>query len=576
MPSAPTTRTLPLPTPLTEEQGHYLDGFFAGIAQRGATFAIAAAPAPVALVEEELTPEERIKRVEHPLDSFHQLVDAAAADAAPSKVQIFRFKWNGLFYLTPVEGAYMARLRIPAGQIRSHQLRELAAITDELTTGYVQVTTRANLQIRLIAPKDTPEVLRRIQAIGLHTRGAGADNIRNLTATPTFGIDPDELIDVSPFVLELGHFILQHREFYDLPRKFNIAFDGGGVVGAVEDTNDIGVRAVRVGANADGVAPGIYFRIALGGATGHKAFARDAGILVSPAEIVRVCAALLRVFIAKGNRTDRKRARLKHLLEALSIPAFLAEAEKLLSTPLLRSECERDARGAERAHSHVGVLAQRQPGLVCLGITLPAGQLTSAQMRTLAALAERHGSGELRLTVWQNVLLPNVPEAEATAVAAQLRPVGLDIRQSNVASGIIACTGSRYCKFAQSDTKAHALALGAFLEEHITLDEPVNIHFTGCPHSCAQHYMGDIGLLGMKANVEGENVDAYSVFVGGGFGTHQAVGRALWTAVPFEELRGRLLHLLRVFLAHRAPGERFQAFTQRHDLAALLSLVPVA
>src|SRR5207244_1700111 len=166
----------------------------------------------------------------------------------------------------------------------------------------------ANFQIRLIQPKDAPEVLRRIQAIGLHTRGSGADNIRNLTANPTAGVDPHELIDVLPLCQELGQIIINDGAFYDLPRKFNIAYDGGGLIGTVEDTNDIGAKAVKIGDE-------VFFRVALGGATGHKVFARDLGVLVPPGELNRVVVALVRVYVAHGNRTDRKRARLKHLLE---------------------------------------------------------------------------------------------------------------------------------------------------------------------------------------------------------------------------------------------------------------------
>src|SRR5205814_2379325 len=252
--------------------------------------------------------EERVKRDLHPLDAYTRLLDNATANKAPEKEDIFRFKWNGLFFLTPVKDAFMARLRIPGGLLKTFQLRELANIAQELTTGYVQITTRANFQIRLIQPKDAPEVLQRIQSVGLHTRGAGADNIRNLTANPTAGIDPVELINVLPFVNQLAQIILNDRSFYDLPRKFNIAYDGGGLIGSVEDTNDIGVKAVKIGDE-------VLFRIALGGATGHKAFARDLGVLVKPAEVNKVVAAVLRVYIANGNRTDRKRARLTHLLE---------------------------------------------------------------------------------------------------------------------------------------------------------------------------------------------------------------------------------------------------------------------
>ena len=234
----------------------------------------------------------------------------------------------------------MARRRIPAGQLKTFQWREIARVAQELTTGYVQVTTRANIQIRLIEPKNAPEFLRRIQSVGLHARGSGADNIRNITASPAAGLDPSELIDVSPFCQQLAHIIINDRSFYDLPRKFNIAFHGGGADVVLEETNDIGVSAVKITevqlGEGGSIKPGIYFRIGLGGATGHKAFASDLGVIVSPEEIVKVVAAMVRVYIANGNRTDRKKARLKHLLEKWPLEKFLEETEKVLGRKLIQ------------------------------------------------------------------------------------------------------------------------------------------------------------------------------------------------------------------------------------------------
>src|ERR1043165_6627162 len=210
------------------EQKEYLAGLFAGVAARGQKFSDAA-PTPK---DEDHIFEERVKRELHPLDAYDQIVENAIGNKAPDKEDLFRFKWNGLFFLTPVKDAFMSRLRIPGGLLTTFQLRELARIAQELTSGYVQITTRANLQMRLIQPKDAPEFLRRIQSVGLHTRGSGADNIRNLTANPTAGYDPVELIDVMPYVQELGQIIINDRSFYDMPRKFNIAFDGGGLIGS--------------------------------------------------------------------------------------------------------------------------------------------------------------------------------------------------------------------------------------------------------------------------------------------------------------------------------------------------------
>ncbi|RYD84334.1 MAG: NirA family protein, partial [Verrucomicrobiaceae bacterium] len=481
------------------------------------------------------------------------------------------------FFLTPSKEAFMARLRIPGGSLKSFQLREIAKVAQQLTTGYVQITTRANLQIRLIESKNAPDVLRRIQSVGLHTRGAGADNIRNITANPTAGIDPHELIDVMPLCEELAQIIINDRSFYDMPRKFNIAYDGGGLIGTVEDTNDIGAKAVRVteGANIPGVEPGIYFRIALGGATGHKAFASDIGVLVKPEELNKVIVALVRVFIENGNRTDRKKARLKHLLEKWTLAQYLDETEKMLGYQLLRAPADATAieyPGQDLPHSHVGVYPQKQAGFHYIGAMPSVGQITPKQMLRIAEIADLYGSGEVRLTVWQNLIIPNVPDAFVETAKKALKKLGFATEQSNIRSGLIACTGNSYCKFAQANTKGHALELATYLEKKLTLDQPLNIHLTGCPNSCAQHYMGDIGLLGAKVKVAGESVEGYHVFVGGGFGKHQAVGRQVFTGVAFGDLPLTLEKMLRGYLRHRTERETFQSFTQRHDLNTLQAI----
>jgi ferredoxin-nitrite reductase len=560
-----------LPEPIasagfTVEQKEYLTGLFAGAAARGKAFADVE-PAPKVRADE--IAEERIKRELHPLDAYEQLVENAIGNKAPDKEDLFRYKWHGLFFLTPVKDAFMSRLRIPGGVLKSYQLRELANIAQQLTSGYVQVTTRANLQMRLIQPKDAPEFLQRIQAIGLHTRGSGADNIRNLTMNPTAGIDPVELIDVQPFVQQIAQVIINDRSFYDLPRKFNIAYDGGGLIGSVEDTNDIGVKAVKVGDE-------IMFRIALGGATGHKSFARDLGVVVPPAEITKVVAAVVRVYIEHGCRTNRKRARLKHLLETTSFDEYLALVEKKLGTTLKRAPYDvAQMRWAsqELAHSHVGDYPQKQKGFSYVGATCPVGHITPKQMLRVAELAELYGNGEVRLTVWQNFIIPNVPEAFVATLKKALDKAGLPTKQSNLASGVIACTGNSYCKFAQANTKGHALEVIKQLEKRLELDQPVNIHVTGCPNSCAQHYMGDIGCLGAKTKVNGESLEAYHLFVGGGFAKNQAVGRQVFSGVTAQELPNIIEKMLRAYLKHRtSKAETFQQFTTRHEVGRLQEL----
>ncbi len=567
--------------PLNGEQTAYLDGLFSGLANRGLKFSDAAAApggSSAAPNLEDLIAEERIKRELHPLDAYHFIEENAIGNAAPDKESAFRFKTHGLFWLAPHKEGYMSRLRIPGGVVKAFQLRELAAIAKELTSGYVQVTTRANFQLRLIEPKNCPEFLRRIQNVGLTSRGSGADNIRNITSNPTAGIDPYELIDVTPYVNQTAQYIINHREFYDLPRKFNIAFDGGGLIGSVEDTNDIGLKAVKLEQAVGDLQPGVYFRVSLGGATGHKAFAQDVGVLVKPADLVKVTMALVRVFIRNGNRGNRKKARLKHLLEKWTFEQYLEETEKLLGFSLIRrpegAVLSEHTDGAPSVpHSHVGVFPQKQEGMNYVGMTVPVGQITPKQMIRIAELAENYGSGEVRLTVWQNIVIPNVPTAYVETVKKSLRRIGFDTTQSHLRSGFIACTGNSYCKFASANTKGHALEFMDYLDRKITLDQPVNVHITGCPHSCAQHYMGDIGLLGAKAKVNGESVDGYHVFVGGGFAENQALGRQIFTALSAEDTKLTLETMMKIYQARRENNETFQQWTNRHEVGELQELI---
>jgi ferredoxin-nitrite reductase len=580
---------------LTTEQNRYLEGFFAGLKQRGVAFkdieaipGVVPAAAPVLApgafaLPENATNEERLKQELHPLDAYPLLLEDADANRAPEKPNIYRFKWNGLFWLAPNTDGFMCRLRIPGGVLKSYQIREVAKIAHELASDFADITTRANIQIRVIKPKDAPDVLRRIQSVGLHTRGAGADNVRNITASPTAGIDPFELLDVSPLVQELAQRIINDRSLYNLPRKFNIAFDGSGIVSVLEDTNDIGFKAVQIGEVLAGhpshgkIQPGIYFRLKLAGVTGHKRFASDAGVLVPTKDAVKLAVAIVRVFIANGDRTDRKKARLKFLLESWGIEKLLAAVEKEFGAPLLRDPLDVNGKSAIEIprqlpvlpHSHLGAHPQKQKGLYYVGASIPVGRMQSKQMIRLAELAELYGSGDLRITVWQNMIIPNVPEALVGTLTKALAKLGFPAQASPIRGGLVACTGNAYCKFASSDTKVHALQIASYLEKKLQLDQPLNIHLTGCPNSCAQHYIGDIGLLGTKVKVSGETLEGYHVFVGGGFGENQALGRQVFTGLSVEQLKPMLEKMLSIYLKRRAPGESFQKFTGRHDLNAL-------
>ena len=613
--------------PFTPEQKEFLSGFMAGVAQRGlypyvgttATGQLTGDPAQGGsnLAEETIygtplddaTKQELWKRAENPLDSWDRLLAHAEAGKFPTEEDDFRFRYFGMFHVAPAQKSFMLRCRIPAGELTAAQLRGLADLADDYGNGKAAVTTRSNIQVREIQPVNLVNVLTRLQSLGLTARGSGVDNIRNVTASPTAGFDPQELLDTRPFAHALHHYILNHRGFYGLPRKFNVAFEGGGTVDTVADTNDIGFMACRVGgvrslssttgtpilsvpalsagesqgegkgsAEFSGVSfrdnapvslpPGIYFRVELCGITGHKQLAKDSGILVKPTEALAVTAAMIRVFVEHGDRTDRKKARLKYLVDKWGVEKFLAETQKKLAFPLVKFPLEQCVkRPPPVKHGHIGVYRQSQKGRNYLGVVIPVGVMTSKQMRRLADLAANYGSGAIRLTPWQNLLIPDVPDAFVETVKRQLVRTGFHYEATNILGGLVACTGNKGCKWSSTDTKGQAVALGEHLNKRFRFDHPLNIHLTGCPNSCAQHYVGDIGLQGVKVGPSGS--EGYHIVFGGGSGADAAIGRQVFTGIPFSDIPALLERVLKTYQARRQTGETFSTFTRRHEVKQL-------
>lgn len=585
MTAQPIAIPIEIESTFNEEQKEYLAGFMLAAARRGNTFFAghtagglitsdpASGTANLAAPQEtyfgtpidDLCKEERIKYEENPLDIWEKLLAHARDDRFPDGGDIFRFKFHGLFYVAPAQDSFMLRLRTPGSILTSRQMRGLAEMAEDWGGGEAHITTRSNLQIRELKPKDIVRVLMKLQEIGMTSRGSGADNVRNITATPTSGLDPQEILDVAPLAQALNFYILNSRDLYGLPRKFNVAFDSGGAISVVADTNDIAFVATRV-AEGRSIPAGIYFRVQLCGITGHRQFASDCGVLVAPEQAVAVAAAMIRVFSENGDRTDRKKARLKYLIDRWGTEKFVEETEKRLSFPLLRfppAECE--PRAAVDQHGHLGVHAQRQAGLSYVGVAVPVGRLSAAQMRAISAIADEHGSGEIRLTVWQNLLLPNIRNEDIKEARQALVAAGLSDSSATFAAGAVACTGNTGCRYAATNTKRHALALAGHLDQSFTLDRPLNLHVTGCPHSCAQHYIGDIGLLGVKVGGE----EGYQVSVGGGTDERQGLARELIPAIRFADLPPVMEKLFRTFEAKRRAGESFLEYARRHDIEDL-------
>jgi ferredoxin-nitrite reductase len=581
-------------TEFDDQQKQWLQGFVSGIEARKAADKLSNRPSGAAASPTvgpdalqyaaqdrtvaaggKLVAEETAKRAKHPLDRWDEVVARAEAGQFPKGIDVFLTKYQGLFYVAPAQDSFMCRLRIPNGIVNAWQFRGLADAAEAFGGGYTDVTTRANLQIREIGAGNAVDLLAAIQALGLTSRGSGADNIRNITGGATAGIDPQELYDTRPLCRDMQLYILNHREMYGLPRKFNIAFDGGGKVPTLEDTNDIGFVAAKV-TGGEGIEPGIYFHLQLGGITGHLDFAFATGVLLKPEECVKAAGAVVRAFIAHGDRTNRLKARMKYVIDRLGRDAFLAEVEKEYCQPLRRvGNAEIAPRSLADKHGHVGVHPQRQTGLNYLGVVLPVGRITAEQMRGIAEIAQRFGSGTIRLTVWQNFLISDVADKDVGVCISAIQALGLGVEASAIRRGLVACTGNAGCKFSASNTKGHALKLADYLEARLRIDLPVNIHLTGCHHSCAQHYVGDIGLLAAKVDRGEDSVEGYHVYIGGGAAStnEQAMAREYQRDIVFDELPPLIEKLLAAWLAHRgAETETFFEFCKRHEIAALRDL----
>ncbi|MEM8670499.1 MAG: NirA family protein [Planctomycetota bacterium] len=526
-----------------------------------------------------LCKEEVAKQEKNPLDMWDEMQVRANAGEFPKGTDVFLQKFHGLFYVAPAQDSYMCRLRLPGGVIHGWQFSGLADLVDDCAGGFLDVTTRANLQAREIPADVAMAFLYGLRELEIVNLGSGGDNIRNCTASPLSGIDPFELIPTIPLARRMHHYILNHREMYGLPRKFNIAFDGGGSISALDDTNDIGFHAVAIEeANAsDSFPAGVYFQLTLGGITGHKDFARPTGVLLRPAECVEVAGAIVRVFVKHGDRTDRKKARLKYVLDAWGFDKFISAVEEELGRSLHRVDEPRLKKStAENRQAHVGWHSQTQVGKQYVGVVLPVGRITSEQARGLAAIADEFSGGELRLTVWQNVILPNISDANVDAVNHRLAEIGLHAEANAFRTGLVACTGSAGCKFAASNTKSQALQLAETLEKQFELDQPINIHLTGCHHSCAQHYIGDIGLLGCKVEIGDDMVDGYHVHLGGGWGDRQGIARLIFESVTFEDLPELLGSVIETYLDQRQSEESFVDFTSRHSNDELKAMCSAA
>ena len=467
----------------------------------------------------------------------------------------------GLFYATPAQDGILSRIRIPGGIINSNQCSVLADIADEYGGGYIDVTNRANVQIRQVSTKIHDKALRLLQDSGLGSRNTDVDHIRNIMSSPTAGIDPLELIDTRSLVQAWDNYISEHSYLSGLSAKFSVCFDGGGLVQVCDRPNDIAFAAVMVNGS-------VYFRLYLSlGERGESP--TDIKILLNQEECLPVLAALADVYLSHLDTTSRRKLRLREVLNNLGYQNYLQEVEQRLPFALRRGNSLESHPIPGARYGHIDVHPQRQAGLSYIGVVLSLGRLTTLQIRGLADLAERYGSSTIRLSPWQNLLISDIPNEQVPDVQSEIESLGLHWSVNNIRSALVACSGSTGCASAATDTKNHARSLAEYLD-HVRLNQPVNIHFSGCSKSCAQHTKSDIALVGITIEDEKGTVEGYDVYVGD---SDEKFGRKIYQSASFAELPRLIEQMLKVYkIGSLTPDESFGEFANRHEITTLKHL----
>ena len=464
---------------------------------------------------------------------------------------------------------FMVRVRVPNGLLLSHQLRALADITEQHARGVADLTVRQNVQLHWVTIESLPEVFEALWRVGLTTMGACGDDTRNITGCPLAGVDAEEVCDASPLVQEATRLLVGNGDFYNLPRKFKISITGCRVWCSFPEINDVGLTALTRTLNGH---PEVGFSLRVGGGLSSEPyFALRLNAFVRWDQVIPVVQGVAEIFRdADGLRENRERARLKYLFmrHGWTAESFQAELERRIGFRL--DPAVREAPPSDVYRDHVGVHGQKQEGYCYVGAAVLRGRISAEQMRAAADLADRFASGELRTTSMQNLVIVNVPKANADVLARELGEIGLRPGGSPFWRGAVACTGTEFCKLAITETKSFTRWLVEELEERMPgFDQSLKLNIAGCPNSCGQHWIADLGLEGKKIKVDGRMVDAYYFCVGGAVGQHQAFARPIGYRCAADEVPEAIERLLGAYQAERLPGENLRQFFARHDDARL-------
>ena len=519
---------------------------------------------------------ERLKRELNPWEAFdtiRQFARDGRGSVTPDWAATY-FKWWGVYTQGDGAGAlggkngegkatefFMMRIGIPNGILDARQLRTIGFITRQYARNLADITVRQNIQLHWLTIEDLPEIVRALDAVGLSPKGACGDVLRNVTGCPLAGISRDEILDASSLAIQMAHELTANPDYYNLPRKFKICITGCSVWCPYPEINDIGLTAVR---NGDEIG----YSVRVGGglsADPHLAVKLDAFVRQDQAaDVVRCITSLFRD--QQGLRESRDRARMKHLFlkEGWDAARFLSEVEDRLGYHLAPSVPEEVPDDILR--DHVGIHPQRDPDLRYVGASVLRGRLSGDQLVAVAELSERYATGDIRATVMQNFVIINVPKGKAPELARELQSIGIPVQGTPFWRGAIACTGTEFCKLAITETKGFTRWLVDEMQERLPhFDQQLKLHVTGCPNSCGQHWIADIGIEGKKLKQDGKMIDAYYFCVGGSVGLHAKVARPIGYRCPADQVPDAIERLLRTYLEQRVPGENLRAYFGRQS-----------
>ncbi len=509
-----------------------------------------------------LTAQERIKQDKDGLDVIHDIYRYAQEGfAAIADDDFERFKWYGVYRQKPKDSGYfMLRTKVPGGQLTGAQAGTLSDLAERYARGFCDITTRQTVQMHWLRIEDIPTIFSELSEVGITTSGACGDDTRNVGGCPVAGVDRTEIIDGTAQMREINEKLTNNRAFSNLPRKFKITLCGCRIQCAQPDINDIGFFGVQRGAEAGyGVKVG-------GGLSAAPHMAQQLPVFIRPEQVWPVTEAIATIFRDQGYRLKRSRARFKFLVADWGADRVLAEVERLLGYQLDRHNDFPVV--ADRESDHLGIFEQKQAGLWSVGVAFAGGRVRNSYLRKCGELAAKYaapGRDAIRLTNKQNLILLNIPTGNLDALKAELDEAGLVYAPSNFRRGCVACTGIEFCNIAIAETKNRMIRLVEQLEATSGwYKNKIRIHFSGCPSSCGQQQIADIGFRGARTKLpNGEQVDAFDMFIGGRLGENRRFNELLKGKILASEVHVAVDKLLRFYDSRKERED--ESFAQVFD-----------